>query len=36
VGFVVDKMALEKVFSSNSVSPADSTLIVIDHPGLVQ
>jgi hypothetical protein len=42
VGFVVDKVALEQVFSDNSVSPANlhptyfSTITLTYHPELVQ
>jgi hypothetical protein len=41
VGFVVDKVALGQVFSDTSVSPANPhstncSIIIIDHPGLVQ
>jgi hypothetical protein len=42
VGFVVDKVALEQVFSDTSVSPANlhstnfSTITITYHPGLVQ
>jgi hypothetical protein len=41
MGFVVDKVAMEQVFSSTSVSPANShftdcsTFIIIYHPVLV-
>jgi hypothetical protein len=40
VGFVVGKVALGQVFSEYSVSPANphstNSIIIIDHPGLVQ
>jgi hypothetical protein len=41
VGFVVDKVALEQVSSTILVSSAnphstDCSIIIIDHPGLVQ
>jgi hypothetical protein len=41
VGFLVNKVALGKFSPSTSVSPAnphstDCSIIIIDHPGLVQ